>query len=87
MRLKVVGWGPFPIWGEKKRWARAQAEATETMAILASLDAETAARQQGKERAEHRAHNRRALRRVSRTDLRIGSGQRMAQHSREAVKP
>lgn len=36
--LKVVGWGFIPLPGEKKRQARAYAEAKRIMALAAEID-------------------------------------------------
>lgn len=35
--LRIVGWGPFPLPGEKKRMRRAQAHAAEMMQALDAL--------------------------------------------------
>lgn len=37
-RLKVVGWGPFPWPGEKKRQAKAYAEAKRMMEIVEEVE-------------------------------------------------
>jgi hypothetical protein len=37
--LKVVGWGPFPLPGEKKRHQRALEEARETMRLVEEIEA------------------------------------------------
>lgn len=40
--LKVVGWGPFPLPGEKKRQARAYAKARRLMGLAETIDSRSA---------------------------------------------